>query len=160
MSALTTVTPGTGSVRIRSTFGQWLWLLVSVTVAIVLTQALLSLFFWGTPVDQMFVSVATFVAVWALVTAPIQHWQGVTLTPTALQVHNLHSRAIPWPDIASLSTQRILGTTTVIVSETSGTRTRLRAPTTGLLAWDRDFDAKYQTISAWHQALRGSPNAS
>ena len=125
MSALATLAPGTGSVRIRSTLGQWLWLLVSVTAAIVLTQALLALFFWGTPPEQMFVSVATFVAVWALATAPIQHWQGVTLTPTALRVHNLQSRVIPWPDIASLSTPPLRRRAT---PRSPSRRTRRRRP--------------------------------
>ena len=63
-------------------------------------------------------------------------------------------------DIASVSTDRMLGTTYVIVWDASGRSTRLRAPMTGLLAWDRDFEAKYQTITAWHQALRGSANPS
>lgn len=76
-------------------------------------------------------------------------WQGVTLTPSALHIHSLQPRAIPWPDIASPSTDRLLGTTYVIVWETSGRSTRSRAPITGLLAWDDDFDAKYQTIRAW-----------
>jgi hypothetical protein len=75
-------------------------------------------------------------------------------------VHNLQVRTIRWVDIASVSTDRMLGSTYVIVWEASGRSTRLRAPTTGLLAWDRDFQAKYQTITAWHQALRGSADPS
>ena len=157
-SALGTLALGTGSVRIRSTWGQWLWLLAAVTGAILLTQAGLAITFRGTPgyTEQMFVSIGSFVAVWAVLSALIHYWQGVTLTREALHVHSLQSRVIPWPDIASVSTGRLLGTTCVIVSEHSGRSTRLRAPTTGLLAWDPDFDAKFQTITAWHQALRES----
>ena len=157
MSALATLAPGTGSVRIRSTFGQWLWLLGAVTVAIALTQGGLALVFRGTPAaEQAFLSVATFAVTWSALSALLFRWQGVTLAPDALQVHNLQARTIRWVDIASVSTDRMLGTTYVIVWEASGRSTRLRAPTTGLLAWDRDFQAKYQTITAWHQALRGS----
>ena len=156
MSALATVAPGTGSVRIRSTLAQWLWLLVAVVGAIALTQAGLALLFRETPTQtkQMFVSVATFAVVWAALTALMFRWQGVTLAPDGLHVHSLQPRTIRWPDIASLSTDRMLGTSYVIVRETSGRSTRLRAPTTGLLAWDRDFEAKCRAISAWHQALR------
>lgn len=71
-------------------------------------------------------------------------------------MHSLRPRVIPWPDIASLSTDRLLGGTYVIVWETAGRSTRLRAPSTGLLAWDDDFETKYLTIRAWHQALSGS----
>ena len=156
MSALATVAPGTGSVRIRSTFTQWLWLLVAVVGAIALTQAGLALVFDDAPAQtrQLFVSVATFAVVWAAITALVFRWQGVTLAPDGLHVHSPRPRTIRWPDIAWLSTQRLLGATYVIVWEASGRWTRLRAPTTGLLAWDRDFEAKCRAISTWHQALR------
>ena len=162
MSALATLAPGTGSVRIRSTFGQWLWLLATVTGAIVLTQAGLAFAFRGAPgvTEQMFVSVATFAVTWSVLSALMFRWQGVTLAPDGLHVHSLQARTIRWADIASVSTDRMLGTTYVIVWEASGRSTRLRAPTTGLLAWDRDFEAKYQTITTWHQALRASADPS
>lgn len=162
MSALATLAPGAGSVRIRSTFGQWLWLLGTLTVVIALTQAGLAFGFRDAPTatGPVFVSVATFAVVWAVPSAILFRWQGVTLTPDALHVHNLPARTIRWPDITAVSTDRSLGSTYVIVWETSGRRTRLRAPTTGLLAWDRDFEAKYQTIATWHQALRGSADPS
>ena len=156
MSALATVAPGTGSVRIRSTFTQWLWLLVAVVGAIALTQAGLALVFDDAPAQtrQLFVSVATFAVVWAAITALVFRWQGVTLAPDGLHVHSLRPRTILWADIAWLSTQRLLGATYVIVWEASGRWTRLRAPTTGLLAWDRDFEDKCRTIGTWQQAMR------
>ena len=156
MSALATVAPGTGSVRIRSTFTQWLWLLVAVVGAIALTQAGLALVFDDAPAQtrQLFVSVATFAVVWAAITALVFRWQGVTLAPDGLHVHSPRPRTIRWPDIAWLSTQRLLGATYVIVWEASGRWTRLRAPTTGLLAWDRDFEDKCRTIGTWQQAMR------
>jgi hypothetical protein len=110
--------------------------------------------------EQGVLSVATFAVTWSVLSALLFRWQGVTLAPDALHVHNLQVRTIRWVDIASVSTDRMLGSTYVIVWEASGRSTRLRAPTTGLLAWDRDFQAKYQTITAWHQALRGSADPS
>jgi hypothetical protein len=156
MGALATVAPGTGSLRIRSTVAQWLWLLGAMTVMIVLVQGGLAAVFRGTPevAGQVFSSVATFVMTWGVVSGLLFRWQGVTLAPDGLHVHNLQARTLRWTDIAVLDTDRVLGTTYVIVRETSGRSTRLRAPTTGPLAWDRDFEAKYQTITRWHHALR------
>jgi hypothetical protein len=117
---------------------------------------------WGSgqSAEQGVLSVATFSVTGSVLSALLFRWQGVTLAPDALHVHNLQVRTIRWVDIASVSTDRMLGSTYVIVWEASGRSTRLRAPTTGLLAWDRDFQAKYQTITAWHQALRGSADPS
>ena len=162
MNAMTTSAIGTGTVRFRSTFRQWCWLLATVTAAYVLTQGMLELAFRGstpTPRQPLVVSAAAFFSPWIVGSAVLWHWQGVTLTPSALYVHSLRPRVIGWPDIASLGTDRLLGGTFVIVWETSGRSTRLRAPSTGLLAWDDDFDAKYQTIWAWHQSLSGSPHS-
>lgn len=85
----------------------------------------------------------------------MMRWSGVTLAPDGLHVHSLRSPTIRWQDIAALSTHRVMGTTIVVVWETSGRSTRLRFPMTGLLAWDRDFGAKFHTMVAWHEALRG-----
>jgi hypothetical protein len=160
VNAVTTSALGTGPVRLRSTFRQWSWLLGTVTAVYLLTQSMLALAFSGAPAltEPFLVSAATFFSTWIVGSAILCRWQGVTLTRSALYVHSLRPRAIPWPDIAWLSTDLLLGTTYVIVWETSGRSTRLRAPITGPLAWDDDFDAKYQTIRAWHQALSGSPH--
>jgi hypothetical protein len=95
-----------------------------------------------------------FVVPYAAVTAAIFRWQGVTLSREALTVDGPRPRVIPWPDIEGISLERRWGGT-VVVDETSGRRTRLRAPTTGLLGWDRGFEAKYRTIGEWYRALRG-----
>lgn len=157
MGAMVTQAPGRGAIRFRPTWGQWAWLAGSVSVAVVLAQAGMVLVLSGTSGSAQFdVSfAATFCAVFAVGTAIIFRWQGVTLTPQGLHVRSLYPRVIAWPYIDSFRTSRLLGTTYLIVQETSGRRTRLRAPYTGLLAWDRDFDTKYQTLAAWHQALRG-----
>jgi len=161
MSALATSAPGTGSVRIRSTFGQWLWLLATVTGAIVLTQAGLAFAFRGTPgvTEQMFVSVATFAVTWSVLSALMLRWQGVTLAPDGLHVHNLQARTIRWVDIASVSTDRMLGTTYVIVWEASGRSTRT-CPTSppiahlgaGITAQENGVTASFSgdgAITAW-----------
>ena len=158
MGSMVTLAPGTGSIRIRSTVGQWAWLVGALSVLLLLTQGGLTLLFSdpsGPTARATVSSAATFCVVWGVSAALVYRWQGVTLTPQALRVHSLSPRTIPWPDIDSVTADRVLGTTYVIVTETSGRRTRLRAPCTGLLAWDGAFDRKHQTLVDWHQALRG-----
>lgn len=49
MTAIATLAPGTGSVRFRSTFGQWVWLLVAATGAAALVQGLLAFMYRAYP---------------------------------------------------------------------------------------------------------------
>jgi hypothetical protein len=79
---------------------------------------------------------------------------GVTLTPTEIRVHNLRSRVIRWSDVRAVTTESLLGTRFVILHE-ADRRTRLRAPSTGFLSWDRGFDLKYQIIEQWWLTHRG-----
>ncbi|WP_406467472.1 hypothetical protein [Streptomyces sp. NBC_01594] len=81
---------------------------------------------------------------------------GVTLTPSAAVVHNLRRRIIPWSDVQGVHTESSLGQWTVVIYEASGRRTRLRAPMTGVLSWDRRFEEKFHTIGRWWLAHRGS----
>jgi hypothetical protein len=147
---------GSGPVRFRSTWAQWAWAVGSVAVGLALAQVVIAMTTSPSagstfrPLDFFVVFVATF----AVITAMVYHWQGATLTREALLAHNLRPRAIAWPDIESLTVEPLLWTHTVVVRETSGRRTRLRAPSTGPLFWDHDFDAKFQTIIDWHRALR------
>ncbi|MFJ4829468.1 hypothetical protein ACIP79_06015 [Streptomyces sp. NPDC088747] len=80
---------------------------------------------------------------------------GVTLTPSAAVVHNLRRRTIPWSDVQAIRVEPVLGTSTVVIYEVSGRRTRLRAPTTGFLAWDRGFDEKFDVLGRWRWDHRG-----
>lgn len=80
---------------------------------------------------------------------------GITLTPSAAIVHNLRRRTIPWADIQAIQIEPLLGSRTVVLHEASGRRTRLRAPITGPLSWDRRFEEKFHTIGQWWLAHRG-----
>jgi hypothetical protein len=83
-----------------------------------------------------------------IVTALETRWFGVTLTSTEVRVHSLRRRTIRWTDVRAVTTENVLGTRVVVVHE-ENRRTRLRAPITGWLTWDRHFDQKYQTIGQW-----------
>ncbi|MGH1554427.1 hypothetical protein ACRAWF_28255 [Streptomyces sp. L7] len=86
---------------------------------------------------------------------PVLHRFGITLTPSAVVVHNLRRRTIPWPDIQAVQPESLLGTTTIVLYEANGRRTRLRAPSTGFPARDRHFEEKFHTIGTWWLAHRG-----
>lgn len=81
---------------------------------------------------------------------------GITLTPSAAVVHNLRRRTIPWADVRGIQTESFRGTTTIVLYETNGRFTRLRAPSTGLLARDRDFEEKLHVIGDWWLTHRGA----
>jgi hypothetical protein len=73
-------------------------------------------------------------------------WTGVTLTPGAAIVHNLRRRTIPWTNVAYVAVEPSSGGRRIVLYETNGRRTALRAPSTAPLAWDRHFDTKAATI--------------
>jgi hypothetical protein len=80
---------------------------------------------------------------------------GVTLTPSAALVRNLRRRTIPWASVQSVRVEQVMGTRLVALYQADGRRTRLRAPITGLLQGDRDFEAKFHVIGQWWLAHRG-----
>jgi hypothetical protein len=93
------------------------------------------------------IAIAIFVVFFVL--ALVQSWWfGITLTTTEARVHNLRRRVIRWDDVRGVTVQSLFGTRTVVLHE-DHRRTRLRAPSTGPLAWDRRFEEKYHTIGQW-----------
>ncbi|MEV0737646.1 hypothetical protein AB0I51_17095 [Streptomyces sp. NPDC050549] len=90
-----------------------------------------------------------------ILTALFPHRFGITLTPSAAVVHNLRRRTIPWSDIQAVQPESLFGTTTIVLYEANGRRTRLRAPSTGFLARDRHFEEKFHTIGTWWLTHRG-----
>ncbi|MEV5849180.1 hypothetical protein AB0M32_45150 [Streptomyces sp. NPDC051985] len=80
---------------------------------------------------------------------------GVTLTPSAAVAHNLRRRTIPWSNVQAIQVESLLGSRTVVIYEAGGRATRLRAPVTGFLNWDRDFEDKFHTIGRWWLTHRG-----
>lgn len=80
---------------------------------------------------------------------------GVTLTPSAAIVHNLRRRTIPWSNVQAILIESLFGSRTVVIYEAGGRRTRLRAPITGFLSWDRSFEQKFLIIGRWWLDHRG-----
>ncbi|MFF9123699.1 hypothetical protein ACF09J_10420 [Streptomyces sp. NPDC014889] len=103
-------------------------------------------------------ALATGLLVWGLLLCSaliISRLFGVTLTPSAAIVHNFRRRTIPWSNVQAIQIESLFGSRTVVIYEAGGRRTRLRAPITGFLNWDRGFEAKFHTIGRWWLAHRG-----
>jgi hypothetical protein len=79
----------------------------------------------------------------------LSRWCGLTLTQDAAIVRRIGRRTIRWADVSGVEVERRMGTTTVVLYESGGRRTRLRAPITGFLQKDKSFPAKAETIRTW-----------
>jgi hypothetical protein len=77
---------------------------------------------------------------------------GLTVTPDVLVAHGWSCRVIAWRDIERITIQGSWDRKSVWVQETSGRKTKLRAPATGWLNWDRNFDAKFRWLGEWYMA--------
>ena len=83
---------------------------------------------------------------------------GAELRPDTLVLRGFRTRVVPWSDIIAMSKTRMFGTRYVTI-HTPGDRWRLRAPThTPIIAPDREFDAKADTIWRYWAANRGVPD--
>lgn len=80
---------------------------------------------------------------------------GVTLTESTVIVHSLRRRTIQWSNVQAIRVERFQGSQIVVIYEAGGRRTRLRAPITGFLCWDREFEEKFRTIDRWWLDHRG-----
>lgn len=80
---------------------------------------------------------------------------GVTLTESTAIVHGLPGRTVQWSNVQAIRAERIQGAQIVVIYEAGGRRTRLRAPITGFLCWDRGFEEKFHTIGRWWLDHRG-----
>ncbi|MCX5317845.1 hypothetical protein [Streptomyces sp. NBC_00154] len=80
---------------------------------------------------------------------------GVTLTESTAIVHSLRRRTIQWSNVQAIRIERFQGAQIVVIYEAGGRRTRLRAPITGFLCWDRGFEEKFDTIGRWWLDHRG-----
>jgi hypothetical protein len=77
------------------------------------------------------------------------------LTADAAVVHNLRRRTIAWDRIAAVAVEPFMGAHRVVLYEMDGSRTRLRAPSTGFMAADPRFAEKVAVIGGWWLARRG-----
>ncbi|MFK4099597.1 hypothetical protein ACI2L1_05855 [Streptomyces sp. NPDC019531] len=80
---------------------------------------------------------------------------GITLSQSTAIVHNLRRRTIQWAEVQVIRIEYVLGTRTVVIYEADGRRTSLRAPITGFLSWDREFEEKFHKIGRWWLEHRG-----
>jgi hypothetical protein len=80
---------------------------------------------------------------------------GVTLTAEGAWAEGIRSRLIPWSAVRDITSERMLGTRFVVLLKNGG-KTRLRAPITGFLQKDADFDEKYAEVVSWWRAHRGA----
>ncbi|MFF0284767.1 hypothetical protein [Streptomyces sp. NPDC005262] len=80
---------------------------------------------------------------------------GVTLKESTAVVHSLRRRTIQWSNVQAIRVERFQGAQIVAIYEAGGRRTRLRAPITGFLCWDREFEEKCHTIDRWWRDHRG-----
>jgi hypothetical protein len=74
---------------------------------------------------------------------------GLVLTPWTAEVTRLGQRIVWWPDVREIRVERRWLMRMIVLYEYNGRRTRLRAPITGFLAWDRHFEEKYHTVGRW-----------
>ena len=139
------------SIRYRLTRRQRL---LSVLPAVVVMPFQVLLWLDGGPIGPVCVSLLTW-GVLAPVALIISRPFGVTLTPSAAIVHNLRRRTIPWSNVQAIRIESLFGSRTVVIYEAGGRRTRLRAPITGFLSWDRGFEEKFHTIGRWWLDHRG-----
>jgi hypothetical protein len=78
---------------------------------------------------------------------------GVDLTPESIRVRGLRRRTIAWSSIRGIRTERRGGLRGIVLCECDGRRTRLPAPISGFLRWDRRFERKLRTIERhWTEA--------
>ncbi|MET7552181.1 MULTISPECIES: hypothetical protein [unclassified Streptomyces] len=94
-------------------------------------------------------------AAMVLVLLILGQYFGVTLTESTVIVHRLRRRTILWSNVQAIRVEHFQGTQVVVIYETGGRRTRLRAPITGFLCWDREFEEKFRTIGRWWLDHRG-----
>lgn len=119
---------------------------------------------WGTKVwDWMTwtpagAEIAESFGTWAamlLVLLILGRYFGVTLTESTAIVHSLRRRTIQWSNVQAIRVEHFRGAQIVVLYEAGGRRTRLRAPITGFLSWDRGFEEKFRTIGRWWLDHRG-----
>jgi hypothetical protein len=79
----------------------------------------------------------------------------ITLSPRMAQVRNVRRRTIYWSDVQLIRIERRFGNRTIVIYEADGRQTRLRAPVTGFLLWDRRFEEKFHVIGQWWLDFRG-----
>ncbi|MBR7835668.1 hypothetical protein KDL01_20500 [Actinospica durhamensis] len=75
---------------------------------------------------------------------------GATLTPYEMIAwHGPRRRRIAWDDVEYIEIQKRFGSRVIAIYQRNGRRTQLRAPVTGFLNWDKQFEEKFHAIGQW-----------
>ncbi|MDX3235629.1 hypothetical protein PV392_08010 [Streptomyces sp. ME03-5709C] len=80
---------------------------------------------------------------------------GVTLTPSAVLVHDLRRGAIRWADVQDIRVESHMRVRQVVIHAPDGRLIRLRAPVTGCVYRDPAFEERFRTIGEWWVRHRG-----
>lgn len=86
-------------------------------------------------------------------------WVGTSATRRGLVVHAVPTLVIPWADVHEIEVEEQLGIKTVVVHHGERRRTRLSAPTTGLLGRDDAFHDKVRELRTYWAAQRSQQAA-
>lgn len=89
-------------------------------------------------------------------------WVGTSMTRRGLVVHALPTLVIPWDEVHEIEVEHQLGIKTVVVHHGTAAlrrRTRLAAPTTGLLGRDAEFQEKVRVLRSYWAAARAGQAA-
>lgn len=92
-----------------------------------------------------------------IVMAAATWWVGTSLTRRGLVVHAVPTLVIPWEQVHEIEVEDQLGIKTVVVHHGipgQRRRTRLSAPTTGMLGRDEQFQEKVRALRTYWAARR------
>jgi hypothetical protein len=86
-------------------------------------------------------------------------WIGTSVTRRGLVIHSVPTMVIPWDEVHEIEVESQLGMRTVVVHHGQRRRTRLSAPTTGLMGRDDEFQDKVRMLRSFWTAHRAEQQA-
>ena len=86
-------------------------------------------------------------------------WIGTSVSRRGLVVHSVPTMVIPSEEVREIEVEVQLGIRTVVVHHGDRRRTRLSAPTTGLMGRDDDFHDKVHVLRSFWTAHRAEQQA-
>jgi hypothetical protein len=86
-------------------------------------------------------------------------WIGTSVSRRGLIVHSVPTLVIPWDEVHEIEVESSMGIRTVVVHHGKRRRTRLSAPTTGLMGRDDDFQDKVRVLRSFWTAHRSEQQA-
>lgn len=134
--------------RLRLTIGQRLAPVIGV-VAGMLTVQLCAWYSTGAFPVWRTVDIAGWCAFYCVVVELGTLRFDVTLTPWTAELRRPR-RVIWWRDVRTIRVEKRWLSRRVVIYELDGRRTRLNAPITGFLVWDKHFEDKYHAIGTWY----------